>query len=862
MTGTGIGRRHHIITLLTMIVLFSSLATAGQDDSAAREQAAMRMMEQDGIYFYFPPGESYLAQRLAADCGAMISFLADRGLPPAKPLHIVLDDGLDAPRVRVRIIPHHEIRIPLKAPGVLEDGFLESDPWRYFLFLGLSTQGIFGERSGIPKAFHYVFGEGISPNVILPEWTIDGISHLLYDAFEQRASVSPLDRAIMLSSPIPKLDKVSNHPEVWPGRFSYRIYGRPFIRWLDERYGWDKILAFLRVHGGGVIPIEIERKAREVFDAYPAQLWNRFRNELSSSLTDGVVDKPGLPMTGYWPAPFIHWNDNGVYPGLVRKADRSRYGYVDENGWLRTSRYVNGVLWLTGEHRDTLHTLPRPHVWDPGPGAVAVTRKGRRPYLVMHTPSPNSSAAGKPGPPERLIPGPPGVMQLSGPVAAANGRVAVAGNTGGNWDIWLFDDAWHRVTTADSVELDPWFDHGRIIFSSNISGRFQIYNENMQPLTNSPTAAMLPRSGMFLQLGGKGWFARPYASVPVPIGEAESAGTASPPPETLERHSADISDYSIFPSILPNYLGPDIFADADNFQFGIATRARDVSRFFGWDAGVRYAADNHKISWRLGGEANGYSTRATYYRFSYTSANGTSVNENRYEIKASWSPSWLADLAVGVNWRRYAPVKHEESAEHEWWGSLNYIHSLSHLNTNATLDWFADDSRSLYGEVRYWFGEKINTIIRVQAGKTWGDLAPGHNSFRIGGSVGEGAFTRRSSRLFPVRGFDANSLDAEQAAAIGIEVFWPLARLQRGYHTLPLFLHNISLGTFVDSGLAAEHPEADDILAGAGIELITGMELAWGFMSNFRLGLAWPLRGPDSLDQEGPVFLIQIGRPL
>lgn len=865
-TKTGIGRKWLFPAMLLMVIGLSvPSAWAMRNDQSARELTTMRMVKQDGIYFYFPSEENRLAQRLAAECGPMTAFLTRRGLPPGKPLHIVLDDGLDAPRVEVRIIPHLEIRIPLKAPGVLEDGFLEPDPWRYFLFLGLSMQGMFGERSRIPKALHHVFGEGISPNVILPEWTIDGISHLLYEDFEQRRAVSPLDRTIMGSGPIPKLDKVSNHPEIWPGRFSYRIYGRPFIRWLNEQYGWEKIYAFMRIHGGGVLPIEIERKVKDVFGEYPVQLWNRFRNEFPSPPAKAMGDSPVLPLTGYWPEPFIHWNDNGVYPGLVRNADRSRYGYVDENGWLRTSRYVNGVSRVTIERGDTLYTLPCRHMWDPGPGEVAIARKGRQPYLVLPTRPPNGSAASPgtaPGPPEQWIAGPPGVMQLSGPTADADGRVAVAGNTGGNWDIWLFDGAWHRVTTADSVELDPWFTEGRIIFASNASGRFQIHEEGMRQLTDSPTAAMLPRSGMFLQLGDKGWNTRSYSSSPVPMAEAEPEKTPSPPPETPDTPSVETSDYALLPSILPNYLAPDLFVDADNFQFGISTKARDVSKFFGWDAGVRYATDSEKISWRLGGEANGFTTRATYYSFSYASASGTSVDENRYEMKVAWSPPWMVDLTAGVNWRRYAPDGYEELAEQEWWGSLDYSHCLSNLSTNATLDWFADDSRSLYGEMRYWFGEEINTIVRLQAGKTWGDLVPGHNSFRIGGSTGEGFFTRRSSRLFPIRGFDTNILDADQAAALGVEVFWPLARLQRGYRTLPLFLHNISLGTFVDSGFAAEHPEASDILVGAGIELITGMELAWGFMADFRLGLAWPLRQPDGLDQDGPVFLIQIGRPL
>jgi hypothetical protein len=49
---------------------------------------------------------------------------------------------------------------------------------------------------------------------------------------------------------------------------------------------------------------------------------------------------------------------------------------------------------------------------------------------------------------------------------------------------------------------------------------------------------------------------------------------------------------------------------------------------------------------------------------------------------------------------------------------------------------------------------------------------------------------------------------------------------------------------------------------GAGLELVTSMEIIWGFRSMFRLGIAWPVHQPDALDEEGPVVLIQLGRPL
>ncbi len=148
------------------------------------------------------------------------------------------------------------------------------------------------------------------------------------------------------------------------------------------------------------------------------------------------------------------------------------------------------------------------------------------------------------------------------------------------------------------------------------------------------------------------------------------------------------------------------------------------------------------------------------------------------------------------------------------------------------------------------------------AGKSWGEPTIGHTTFRLGGNLTEGYFTRRPTRLFPVRGFDSNLLEAPTAAAASAEVFWPLANLQAGYKSLPLFLHRLRLGTFVDAGYSRTDARPDDLLVGAGFELLTSLELGWGSFSTFRIGVAWPLVQADDLDQEGPVIVFQLGRPL
>ena len=339
---------------------------------------ALEVIEKEGLYIYFYKEDTDLVARFTEPLPRMLAFLSARGLPVKAPVHVVLDELRDIPEVKVNMTPHKEVRIPIRAPGVLEDGYLEPDPWAYFMFKGLCLQGMFSLRSGIPAVLYKGFGEIISPNLVLPPWMDDGVCELLYSLYVGGKVRDPIEKIIFETTPVPDLDLISHHPEIWPGYYSFRIYGRPFIEWIYERYGWEKILEFLKVHGGGVIPWEIDLKAIDVFGKTGAGLWSEFQSE-HETIGNG---HPGLLVKGYWRKPFVYWNNAGVFPGQLNVRDRGRYGYVDDDGnlWIsqyttvsRIYRYAHGI-----ESPMELYSL-----WDPGPGRVAVARSGHLSYIVV-----------------------------------------------------------------------------------------------------------------------------------------------------------------------------------------------------------------------------------------------------------------------------------------------------------------------------------------------------------------------------------------------------------------------------------------------------------------------------------------------
>ncbi len=854
--------------LLCIVIVFSPPGSA----------SSLVQVQVNGMYLYFEEREEDLAARLADELPDMASYLTDRGLPISPSVHIILDDWRDAPEVNVDVTPHKEIRIPLRAPGVLEDGYTDVDPWAYFMFKGLCLQGIYGIRSGIPGVLYKGFGEIISPNRVFPPWVEDGICSLMYSLYRGKDIQDPFETSIFEAAPVPNLDIISHHPQIWPGYNAYRIYGRPFLKWLYRQYGWDKILEFLQAHGGGVVPWEIDLKAIDVFGKSGAALWGEFQ-------ADHARDNdapPGLLVSGYWSAPLVYWNNAGVFPGKLRIGRRGRYGYVDAAGTLWISEYT-GTSHIYRYANNVESPMELYSLWDPGPGRVAVGRRGHNSWIVVF---PDDGEGGL----ERVrkadmdavekIPAPSGVIQISGPVRNERGHIAVAANLRGNWDIWVYDGQWRRLTESPSIELDPWWEGETLVWASNKTGRFQIHQADNTPITSATHGALLPRDGKYLELTANGWRMLGYESA-VPdlpglqyLSEIGRVETAAPPAIAPQA-------YNPFKSLWPNYLQPDIFAGITDFQLGVATEGRDVTGDYKFDAGVRYSFDSDFLALQALFQRKTIGTRYARYPFGYETAIGQEVSEKRNDLALFWSPfkgervehadvlraTTGSDLVVdeidlSLNWRLYSPLSGAGSTDDEVWVALAASKRFGALRTWGNVEVFTEGRQSAAGGLTFLFGDQVLTSLQLMAGKTWGEPTIGHTTFRLGGNLTEGYFTRRPTRLFPVRGFDSNLLEAPAAAAASAEVFWPLANLQAGYKSLPLFLHRLRLGTFVDAGYASIDGRSDDLLVGAGFELLTSLEWGWGSFSTFRIGVAWPLVQADDLDQEGPVIVFQLGRPL
>jgi hypothetical protein len=839
--------------------------------------SALQMVEREGLHIYFPTQEAELVSKFVEPLPDMLAFLSEKGLGVTPPLHVILDDRLDAPETKVRLIPHKKIRIPIRAPGVLEDGYTEANPWAYFMFKGLCRQGIHAIRSGIPGLLHKGFGEVIAPNLIFPPWVDDGICSLLYSLYLGQEPQDPLAAGIFEVAPLPSLDVISHYPQVWPGYYAHRIYGRPFIAWIYRRYGWEKILEFLQAHGRGLVPWEIDLKAIRVFGRSGSTLWSEFQ-ALHSRKTDAP---PGLLVGGYWNEPGVYWNNAGVFPGKLGIAERGRYGYVDASGILWISEY-DGASRIHGYRNKFQTSVELLSLWDPGPGRVAVGRLGSRSWLVVF---PDDGFGGLRRSRKadfdavERIPAPPGVIQLSGPVRNERGHIAVAANLGGNWDIWVHDGQWRRLTESPSIELDPWWEGETLVWASNATGRFQIHRADSTPITVASYGALLPRDGKYLDLTPAGWritsyvVARPDLTPLQYVAEKVSVDSDSGP-------GVEPQEYDPFISLWPNYVKPDVFAAITDFQVGIATAGEDVSGDYQLEAGLRYSFDDSFVALQALFQRKTLGTRYARYPFGYENQLGVSVTEARNDVALYWRPfeeqrveraeilravegsDWRLDVVdLSLNWRHFEP-DNGGAADEEAWVGLGARRKVGVFSMWGNAELFTENRQTVSAGVTLSFGDRALTSLRLYGGRIWGEPTVGRDAFRVGGDLTEGDFTRRPTRLFPIRGFESGVLEGNAAAAANLEFSAPLANVQAGYKSLPLFLHRLRLGVFLDAGFASNDPSSDDVLAGGGFELVTSLQAGWESVSTFRIGISWPLEQPDRLNEKGPQIVFQLGQPL
>lgn len=109
-----------------------------------------------------------------------------------------------------------------------------------------------------------------------------------------------------------------------------------------------------------------------------------------------------------------------------------------------------------------------------------------------------------------------------------------------------------------------------------------------------------------------------------------------------------------------------------------------------------------------------------------------------------------------------------------------------------------------------------------------------------------------------LRGFSPDAVVGTRAVAANVDLRVPIARLQRGLGTWPLFLHSIHAAGFVDAGHAWDAgPRASDIRTAIGVELAADLVVLHYVPLTVVAGTAWT-RDPGA-DRRRVAFFARVG---
>ncbi|MBU6375956.1 MAG: PD40 domain-containing protein [Bdellovibrionales bacterium] len=428
-------------------------------------------------------------------------------------------------------------------------------------------------------------------------------------------------------------------------------------------------------------------------------------------------------------------------------------------------------------------------------------------------------------------------------------------------DVGASTDWQVKQLTSDTKALDrfPFFDRaGTVYFVSNRSGIDNIYRwdantGSTSAITNVTTGLWLPAISQEGRLAASlyrssGWdvvwvetdlsksMVLPVFEAPLPARPKESSVVSGSQNTITE--SQTVSDYSIFPSILPRTWAPYFsYGTEAGWTLGallLGFDALDLHRYLAilearpslgeWGGGLSYSNRVLGAAWTLSGSRRVESLFEQVYTRKSEAGLGLSLYYPRtYSV---WNPSlefsWEKDEVLAypamkgalgsgtLQTRRSAPTF---SAELNYSGALSSRQSIwpeegfrTRLGNKWSLGgWLG----SLEGQRRtttqaLWIqSHYFNLGNHVVLSPRWQVALSNRPELQLAGRSG-GVFDAIGESSFDsvvIRGYPKTFFSAKQAAVTALDLRFPIRRVERGWHTYPVFLESIQGLAFLESSV-------------------------------------------------------------
>ncbi|HEY4183924.1 MAG TPA: hypothetical protein VGP07_02600 [Polyangia bacterium] len=275
-----LGRVLLALAIALTVAMGSARADEADDDAPTTAPIAYwRTLETPHFRIHFYEAERPLAERAAVLAEhAFASLTRYLKWVPRGRIDISLVDATDSANGFASSLPANYIYafgVPPEPLFSLND----FDDWLNVLISHELTHVVHLDTIlGLPRLVDTVFGKIVAPNLVQPNWFIEGLAVLnesrVTTAGRVRSSLYDMYlREAILGNRFHGLDAVSNGPVSFPQGEAAYLYGSHFLKYLEDRFGSEKLAELSHRYARRLLPFGLNRVAREVYGELYDQLW-------------------------------------------------------------------------------------------------------------------------------------------------------------------------------------------------------------------------------------------------------------------------------------------------------------------------------------------------------------------------------------------------------------------------------------------------------------------------------------------------------------------------------------------------------------------------------------------------------------
>ncbi|MFV9615969.1 MAG: hypothetical protein ACNYZG_08435 [Gammaproteobacteria bacterium] len=281
------------IVLIVCCLLFLSKSAFAVDPGLD-----WKTIESEHLYVHYADGNKMLAERTLAIAEKAHQQLTKKlNWKPREKTHIILSDETDQPNGFASPI-FFNYTVLFLAPPTSVNTLEDFDDWFTTLITHEYTHIVHLDKSaGSPEYLRKFFGRFLFlfPNLFQPSWIHEGLATYEETDFEHGIGrgQSTLYASMMreeFANGLQPISHVNLPVSTWPAGTTRYLYGVYFMRFLAEKYGEEKMQAWIEEYSDNLLPFFINTAAGQSLGKNLTPLWQEYQQWLKEKFQPQITE--------------------------------------------------------------------------------------------------------------------------------------------------------------------------------------------------------------------------------------------------------------------------------------------------------------------------------------------------------------------------------------------------------------------------------------------------------------------------------------------------------------------------------------------------------------------------------------------